>query len=119
MSDDIVKRLRAVERSGGIHYALAGNCADEIERLRAELAAERERSGAWLNATADEKLKNAKLREALVKAQKALANSQDWIDADEDMQTHFPNEWSVVDSANKEAIAAIDAVLKETGGDSE
>ena len=43
MSDDIVKRLRAVERSGGIHYALAGNCADEIERLRTELAAERER----------------------------------------------------------------------------
>ena len=44
MSDDIVKRLRkAHERGTATEYVLFHYAADEIERLRAELASEREK----------------------------------------------------------------------------
>lgn len=94
MSDDIVKWLRFhiwTDEPTALDRA-----ADEIERLRAELAAERERAihQTSIACRAIEEL--AKLREALVKARDGLNNG------------------GFISDRNR---AAIDAVLEETKGD--
>lgn len=108
MSDDIVKRLLmscgpATERAAKLA------AADEIERLRADLAAEREQlaqSERLRLALSDEykavRAENIKLREALVKAWVAIRAGNYELYADRVQRDA--------------ALDAIDAVLKETKG---
>jgi hypothetical protein len=102
--------------------------AEELSRLRTELAAEREQNKAWQefwgegpDAINDLRSKNTKLREALEKAQKAIAPIASLVAVTPD---GFPDhDICPIRLGQARALAdasvAIGNVLKDTGGGDE
>jgi hypothetical protein len=123
MSDDIVKRLLmscgpATERAAKLA------AADEIERLRAELAAAiqaRDEAIEVRDATkAGANINRVAMQKAIELAQKARAENTKLREALERAKYWLPAPSKVVANTELHTVhAAIDAVLKEVGGGNE